>query len=212
MQYSNKQKQLIKLYKKVATEGYITNYDLKVSVAFSDMEIHAFKWHVKKLFEDFNINKILDYGCGGANYYDSSFSDGLSAKDFFNLNEVFLFEPARNIDQRTAADAVICFDVLEHIFISDIPNVIRELFHYSKKLLIINIACYSAGALLPNGENAHITVRPPLWWKGMIDSIAIEFPDITVQLWCSKSWRNVEAYKLFKASDWQDQDGYVVSI
>ena len=57
------------------------------------------------------------------------------------------------------------FDVLEHIFISDIPYVIHDVFSYSKKLVIINVACYEASALLPNGENTHITVRPPLWWK-----------------------------------------------
>ena len=24
--------------------------------------------------------------------------------------------------------------------------------------------CYSAAALLPNGENAHITIQKPEWW------------------------------------------------
>ena len=28
----------------------------------------------------------------------------------------------------------------------------------------INVACYNAAALLPNGENAHVTVRAPSWW------------------------------------------------
>ena len=57
---------------------------------------------------------------------------------------------------------VLCFDVLEHIFINDIPWVLKELFENAKQCVIINVAFYKAAALLPNGENAHITVRPPL--------------------------------------------------
>ena len=53
---------------------------------------------------------------------------------------------------------------------------------------MLNIACYPAAAMLPNGENAHITVRDPLWWKGVIDVASIEFPKITVLLICSMSY------------------------
>jgi hypothetical protein len=206
----NKQEQLIALYKIIANEGYEREDGRFISFAFSDMEIRAFKQPVKKIFENLSINTLLDYGCGASNYENKGFAGELSAKKFFNLSEVFLYEPARNIDQRFQADAVVCFDVLEHVFISEVPKVIRELFSLANKLLIINVACYPAKALLPNGENAHITVRPPLWWKGMFDSIAVEFPDIAVQLWCSTDWRKVEAYKLIKASEWQEQDGFVV--
>lgn len=209
---SKKQLALIELYSQMATEGYLTKFDEHVAIAFSDMEIRAFKEHVRNLFIKFEIKSLLDYGCGGSNYETKGFANELTAKEYFDLEDVYLYEPARKIDQRRQVDAVVCFDVLEHIFISDVSRVIRELFSLTTKLLIINVACYSAGALLPNGENAHITVRPPLWWKGFIDSIAIEFPNITIQLWCSTAWRNVEEYKLLKASDWQVQDGFVVDL
>jgi hypothetical protein len=208
----SKKEDLIKLYADMASNGYSTIDDQHVEVAFSDMEVRAFKDVVKPIFEKFNIKSILDYGCGGSDYLKSGFSGQLSAKDFFNIDFVHLFEPARNIDERQKSDAVLCFDVLEHIFISDIPKTIRELFTLSKSVLIVNVACYSARALLPNGENAHITVRPPLWWKGMIDSIAIEFPNVSVQLWCSTGWRKVEAFKLVKALDWEEQEGFVVTL
>jgi len=51
-----------------------------------------------------------------------------------------------------------------------VPKVVSELFSLAKKLLIINVACYEAAALLPNGENAHITTRNAHWWKGVIDA------------------------------------------
>ena len=33
-------------------------------------------------------------------------------------------------------------------------------------------------ALLPNRENAHVTVRDHTWWKGFLDCISMEYPDI----------------------------------
>lgn len=209
---SPKQIELIKLYSQMASEGYQTSDDKHIEIAFSDMEIRAFKDHIKPLFNQFKIKSLLDYGCGGSNYDSTGFDENISAKDYFSLDFVRLYEPARNIDQRQKSDAVICFDVLEHVFISDIPSTIRELFSLSDKLLVINVACYSARALLPNDENAHITVRPPLWWKGMFDSIACEYPDVSVQLYCSIGWRKVESYKLMRAQDWQSQEGFVVPL
>ncbi len=209
---STKQLELIKLYTQMAEDGYETTDHQRIENAFSDMEIRAFKEHIKPLFESNKIKTLLDYGCGGSNYDISGFASNMNAKKFFNLDNIFLYEPARNIDQRQVCDAVVNFDVLEHIYISDIPRVIRELFSLAERLLIVNVACYPARALLPNGENAHITVRPPLWWKGMFDSIACEFPNVAVQLYCSTGWRKVEAYKLMSASDWQHQKGFVVPL
>jgi hypothetical protein len=167
---------------------------------------------VKPILQSFNVKTLLDYGCGGSDYELPGFHGEINAINYFNLEEVFLYEPARNKDERRIADAVVCFDVLEHIFISDVPRVIRELFSLAKHCLIINVACYPASALLPNGENAHITVRPPLWWKGMFDAIAIEYPNVTLKLFCSTGWRKVEAFNLIKASDWLDQSSFTVNI
>lgn len=209
---SRKSLELIKLYEKMVDTGYIRTDDKFVNVVFSDMEIKAYKGYLKEIFLNHNIKSLLDYGCGGSNYENKNFDNNVSAKEYFNLTVINLYEPSRSIDNRKLSDAVICFDVLEHVFITDLPSIIRDIFSYSKKLVVINVACYPASALLPNGENAHITVRPPLWWKGVIDSIAVEFPNINVQLLCSIAWRKVESFKQFKASDWQDQDGFVVPL
>ena len=47
---SNKQKELINLYTLMAQNGYQTHDDQHISVAFSDMEIRAFKDPVKNVF------------------------------------------------------------------------------------------------------------------------------------------------------------------
>lgn len=196
----------------MANQGYIRTDDKYVRQAFSDMEVRAFRHHVAEIFSRFDVCTLLDYGCGGSDYQQAGFDGDKSAVEFFNLKQVYLYEPARGIDQRTSADAVLCFDVLEHIFVFDLPRIVKELFSLTKKILIVNVACYPAHALLPNGENAHITVRPPFWWRGLFDSVASEYPDITVQLWCSTGWRKVESFSLYKAADWLQQDGFVVNM
>ena len=67
--------------------------------------------------------------------------------------------------------------------------MVSELFSLARKLIVVNVACYKAAALLPNGENAHITVRSPNWWKGVFDVAAMKYPDIKVLLICSKTFR-----------------------
>lgn len=211
MTISDKGQQLLDLYATMARDGYRTVDNQTVEQAFNDMEIRAFRVPVKDVLKQFQIATLLDYGCGGSDYERAGFDEALSAKEYFKLNEVYRFEPARKIDQRQRTDAVVCFDVLEHVFIADLANTIRELFSLAGRLLVVNVACYAARALLPNGENAHITVRPPLWWKGMIDSIAVEFPEVSIQLFCSVGWRKVEAYPVWSATNWLNSPTFVTS-
>jgi hypothetical protein len=205
------QKRLIALYSQMVTVGYETTENRHVTTVFSDMEIRKFRVAVRDLFLRFQIKSLLDYGCGGSDYKLGHFDGDKNAIEYFDLDEVYLFEPARQLDQRKQADAVVCFDVLEHIFIADIPDTVRELFSYARKLLIVNVANYPAIALLPNGENAHITVRTPEWWKGVFDTICLEYPEIQVKLWCSTQYGSAVEYPLFSSGDWLSSGTFVVN-
>jgi hypothetical protein len=155
---------------------------------------------------------VLDYGCGGSDWLASGFDvvSNLSAIQYFNLQKTYRYEPARNIDERQRVDCVVSFDVLEHIFVSDVPCVLRDMFSYAAKLIVLNVACYPAAAKLPNGENAHVTVRHPIWWKGMVDSISIEYPNTSVCLICSLEWRKSKAFPVWNANMWQESSTFVV--
>lgn len=211
MQLSKKGQQLVELYSSMATNGYATADQQYVEQAFNDMEVQAFRQPVRELLRSHNIRTLLDYGCGGSNYEITGFDGQLTALQYFGLEQVFRYEPARNIDERQQADAVLCFDVLEHVFISDVPSVVRELYRLADRLLVVNVACYSARALLPNGENAHITVRAPLWWKGLFDAISLEFPHVSTCLYCSVGWRNVQSFNVWSAAQWQQSPTFVVN-
>jgi len=211
---SRKGKALVELYERMAQQGYERADHSRVEVAFSDFELRPYRESLLACFREHSVSSILDYGCGGSDWELEGFDEAsqLSAVNFFELDVAYRYEPARNIDERQPVDCVVSFDVLEHVFISDVPNVLRDMFSYSKKLLILNVACFPAAARLPNGENAHITVRPPLWWKGMLDSITPEYPGVRVLLICSTEWRKSSAFPVWSGEMWQRSDTFVVEL
>ena len=78
-------------------------------------------------------------------------------------------------------------------------------------MIVVNVACYKAAALLPNGENAHITVRGPTWWKGVFDTISSKYEDIEVMLICSQNFNKGVIFDPFKFSDWDSVKGYTTN-
>ncbi|MFT4520996.1 MAG: hypothetical protein ACI9JM_003407 [Halioglobus sp.] len=61
-------------------------------------------------------------------------------------------------------DAVISTDVVEHIPEEDIPWLLDELFGHAQVCIYVVAACYPAKKKMPDGSNAHCTIRPPRWW------------------------------------------------
>jgi len=161
VELSKKGRKLIEMYAVMARDGYVRTDGAKIGRAYEAFELKRFRRNLRPLFTEFGVVTVLDYGSGGSNWDLAGFDDetGLSAVDYFGLESVARFEPARGIDQRAVADCVVCFYVLEHVLIADILHLVRDLFANSGKLLVVNVACYKAFAKLPNGQNAHVTVR-----------------------------------------------------
>lgn len=214
LKLSKQGEELIKLYEEMASDGYQRNDGVKVEKAFSDFELRKFRNLCKEKLSIDKIKTVLDYGGGGSNWDEPNFepSTGESAKQFFKLDQVTTFEPARNLLSKEKSDCVVCTDVLEHIFITDVPNVVNELFSLSENLLIINVACYKAAAILPNGENAHITVRSPAWWKGVFDTVAMNYKNIEVMLICSNSFNSGIVFENMKSNDWYLSSKYTTEL
>jgi hypothetical protein len=211
LELSVKGQQLVKLYQHMAENGYEKNDGTTVDIAFSDFELRDYRQHLQDILKDYSVKTILDYGCGGSVWTAPNFDEnGQSAIEYFSLENAYRYEPARNFDERQKVDCVISFDVLEHVFIQDIPAVLRDMFSCAGKLIILNAACFVAAAKLPNGENAHITVRKPEWWKGMVDCISAEFPDVSVLLITSIGWRDSSKFPIWNANMWKNSETFVV--
>ena len=207
-QLSNQYNQLINYYKQMAENGYERQDGAFVKNVYSDAEPHKFADQLKKIVEFFDAKNGLDYGSGGSNLNETKLANGVKFIDYIGLQKIQSFEPARNKKKKYKSDIVLCFDVLEHVFINDVPWVLNDLFKYATKCIVINVACYNAAAILPNGENAHITVRPPSWWLGQIECISSLHPEIYWALFTSEGYNNAKFYGVHRMKDRLDSKNY----
>ena len=143
-------------------------YDGKSTLAFAPI--------IKEIIKKENINNMIDYGCGKGNFYSKSFDlEGKlipPLRKFWDI-EIKLYDPCyekySKFEKDETFDLLICIDVLEHIPESDIEWILDRFFKISKKYIFINVACYEAIALLPDGENAHINIQKPIWWLNKLE-------------------------------------------
>ena len=214
LKLSKKGQRLVKLYEIMANEGLKRIDGQLIQKPYNEFQLSKFRKLILTDFQTYDIKTVLDYGSGGSDWEERGFDpkSGKSAKDYFSLDKIFKYEPARNIDQRIESECVVCIDVLEHIFISDVPNVLRDIFSCANKLIVINVSTNKAAALLPNGENAHITIRPPAWWKGVVDIISTEFPEITVRLICSPKMKTHLVFDSWSVDDWENDANFKIDL
>ena len=207
-QLSNQYNELLAQYKMMAKDGYNRTDGSFVKNVYSDAEPLKFSDQLEKIIGYFNAKTALDYGSGGSDLNKTKLSNGVKFIDYIGLNKIHSFEPARSKISKRKSDIVLCFDVLEHIFINDVPWVINDLFKHANKCIVVNVACYNAAALLPNGENAHITVRPSSWWLGQIECISSLHPDVYWALFASEGYNNAKFYGVHRMKDRLDSKNY----
>ena len=98
---------------------------------------------------------VLDYGCG----------KGTLAQTLVGV-EVREYDPA--IPGKDAApepaDLVVCTDVLEHIELEHVEPTLVTLRALTRKVCLVGVHTGLARKRLPDGRNAHITIRPARWW------------------------------------------------
>ena len=63
--------------------------------------------------------------------------------------------------------------------------MLDHLFAHASKFVYIVAACYPAGKTLPDGSNAHCTVRPPRWWVEHVRRASARRPGVRWTL-CAK--------------------------
>lgn len=125
----------------------------------SERLLGAIQSHLEELGP---ISSILDYGCGRSKTVDwlAKLNDAKS----------FRYDPAIAEFQQLPvdkADVVINTDVLEHVPEEALDPLLARISSISQNAYF-QIATNEAHTVLPNGENAHCTVRPKEWWRDIL--------------------------------------------
>jgi len=113
---------------------------------------------------------ILDFGGGkGYQYSKHKLHRKLGVKEQ-NIDIYDIGIPKYSKIPNKVYDGVISTDVLEHIYEKDLDKALTLLFSKAKNFVYIAVHCGLANAILPNGLNAHVTIKPPKWWGKKIKS------------------------------------------
>jgi len=122
---------------------------------------------------------LLDYGCGKALLYDDEKYKNMKLnkkgqtlpkplQKLWQLDYHALYDPAYPKHSKLPKgkyDAVVCTDVIEHIDEKDVDWILEEIFSYSRKFVLLTIACYKALKTFKDGRNVHVNVKTPEYWK-----------------------------------------------
>lgn len=179
----------IELYEKMHAEGAPEQGD-RAEDMFAGQSLTAHVGAIEQLTRGAEARTLLDYGCGKGRLYGAkpeSFggAPGTSLQQHWHLDSVRLYDPAYPPHQGLpdgVFDGVICTDVLEHVPEEDVDWVLREILSFATKFVYLNIACYPAKKILPNGENAHCTIREQEWWLERLMAAGADAPHLKIVL------------------------------
>jgi hypothetical protein len=190
----------VNIYNKLHIDG-----DLKNGIQPEEMYmgISTIPWIVaiKDLVDLTNSNTLLDYGSGKGIQYktvlpeDENHTEYQNLRDYWKVSEIHCYDPAypphQNLPNRQF-DGVISTDVLEHCHQEDMKWIIDEIFSSAKRFVFANVACYKASKSLPNGKNAHCTIRPSVWWDVVLKSIAQNYPEVKYCVLVKYIWSDIK--------------------
>lgn len=146
---------------------------------------------IRKLIARTGARTLLDYGSGkGTQYARPVLENGVerwkSMQQYWGVESIRCYDPGHppfiELPQGRF-DGVICTDVLEHCPEPDLEWIVGELFGFAGRFVFANVACYPAMKTLPNGENAHCTVRPVEFWRELFERAAAGTTGMLWEVW-----------------------------
>jgi|SRR5688572_26447536 len=195
--------ELIQLYRRLHREGEL-RLGLSGEQTYPGISLLPHVHRIKRLIVSTGAKTILDYGCGKGHQYDPvpiRIPDDRtwdSVIDYWDVDEVCCYDPCYERYCKLPQgefDGVISTDVLEHCPEQDVPWVVGEMFGYARKFVFANVASYPALTTLPNGENAHCTVRPPDWWEAVFRRAGNSRAGVTWKLMVEQHDQDADAIK-----------------
>lgn len=151
---------------------------------------------IKTLIARTNARTVLDYGSGKGTQYRAAGikQDGVvrwnSIQEYWGVDTIRCYDPAYEPFSQLPEgrfDGVVCTDVLEHCPEEDLDWIVDGLFSFATAFVFATIACFPASRVLPNGENAHCTLRPAAFWNVLFSRAAVRHPGLLWEIWIELS-------------------------
>lgn len=190
---SPRYRQLMSMYRQMHEEGE-RFLNIPPDQTFPGKSLLAQAGRIRRLIVETGAKSILDYGSGkGQQYLPKPVKepDGPvypSIQAYWGVERIQCYDPCHvpfSALPEGQFDGVICTDVIEHCPEEDLDWILEEIFAYATKFVFANIACWPASKRLPNGENAHATIKPVEWWVNEIRPLSARHPHLKWEIWLS---------------------------
>jgi hypothetical protein len=183
--------ELIEQYRSLHRDG-----DPRIGVAadqmFDGKSLPRQAHRIKALLARTGAKTLLDYGSGKGMQYQPAkiLENGMprwnSMQEYWGVESIRCYDPGYlpfSALPEGVFDAVVCTDVLEHCPEQDLHWIVGELFRFARQFVFANVACYPAVKTLPNGENAHCTVRSVDFWRALFEDAARGSSGVLWEVW-----------------------------
>lgn len=160
---------------------YLEDYrKLHEQNAFAGLTLARFSDQVCKSLRAFQINTVLDFGSGTGASWERD--EGL--EDLKKTVKVTLYDPGIPKYETLPDgpfDAVIAYDVLEHIPEDEIDGTLRDIFSRATKLVLLSFCPRGSKKKLPStGGDVHVTQKDREWWERRISHANLAYGKPTV--------------------------------
>ena len=125
---------------------------------------------IAALVERHRSKSLLDFGCGKGHQYTVERVHDAWGGIMPTLYDPGVPELAKHPKKKF--DGVICTDVMEHIELCDVRDVLRDVFRHANHWVFFSICTRPAKKELPDGRNVHLTVKPKYWWEERVKKAA----------------------------------------
>lgn len=137
---------------------YIENYKQlhKLDAEYGADEVHIV--YIAFLVEILGFKDLIDWGCGKGRLADSLLSLDVDCEKYDPAIEAFSAFPSGSFD------CVISTDVLEHVPENELENFMLDITAASTNAILVPHLGL-AKTILPDGSNAHCTIKSVSEWK-----------------------------------------------
>lgn len=175
--------------------------------AFTGIGCYKHRRELRTLVQQHQAKSLLDYGCGKGKQFTPGGAKTLLSKlkvyaeswqEALGVDLLHGYDPAVPsfaIRPSERFDGVYCCDVLEHIAEPDIPWVLDDIFSYAQTFVFLTVATLPAKKNLPDGRNAHVTIKDKAWWLEKVEHAAARHPNKTWWLWIEGEQEQGELWK-----------------